>query len=85
MNTFNYFYRVTILRLVLRQWQFIQSTLQKSSFTSCQEKEIADLTLQTIYSLQSESEIELLWQKTIQQADVLQITQPSLPHKKTTC
>ena len=84
MNTFNYFYRVTILRLVLRQWQFIQSTLQKSSFTSCQEKEIADLTLQTIYSLQSESEPEILWQKTIQQAEVLEITQPSLPRKKAT-
>ena len=85
MNTFNYFYRVTILQLVLRQWQFIQSTLQKSCFISSQKKEIADLTLQTMYSLQSESELEILWQKTIQQAEVLEITQPSLPRKKTTC
>ena len=79
MNTFNYFYRVTILQLVLRHYYYIQynyitivfsdnlsKTLQKSSLISCQGKEIADLTLQTINSLRSESEFELLWQKTLQ-------------------
>ena len=40
------------------------------------------MTLQTINSLRSESEFELLWQKTVQQAEVLEITQPSLPHKR---
>ena len=79
MNTFNYFYRVTILQLVLRHFYYIQynyitivfsdnlsKTLQKSSLISCQGKEIADLTLQTVNSLRSESEFELLWQKTLQ-------------------
>ena len=55
---------------------------QTSSFTSCQGKEIADLTLQTVNSLRSESEFELLWQKTVQQAEVLEITQPSLPRNQ---
>ena len=45
-------------------------------------KKTADLTLQTINSLRSESEFELLWQKTVQQAEVLEITQPSLSHKR---
>ena len=40
------------------------------------------MTLQTINSLRSESEFELLWQKTVQQAKVLEITQPSLPRKR---
>ena len=40
------------------------------------------MTLQTINSLRSESEFELLWQKTVQQAEVLEITQPSLSHKR---
>ena len=53
-----------------------------SSLTSCQRNGIADLTLQAINSLRSESEFELLWQKTVQQADVLEITQPSLPRKR---
>ena len=78
MNTFNHFYGVTILQLVLRHSSNLSKTLQKSSLTSCQGKETADLTLQTINSLRSESEFELLWEKTVQQAEVLETTQSSL-------
>ena len=59
VNTFNYFYGVTMLQLVLRHSDNLSKTLQKFSLTSCQGKEIADLTLQTINSLRSESEFEL--------------------------
>ena len=82
MNAFNYFYGVTILQLVLRNSDNLSKTHQKSSLSSCQGKEIADLMQQTINSLRSESEFELLWQKTVQQAEVLEITQPSLPRKR---
>ena len=67
MNTFNYFYGVTILQIVLRDSENLSKTLQKFSVTSCREKEIADLILQTINSLWSESELELLWQNYIKQ------------------
>ena len=40
------------------------------------------MTLRTINSLQSETEFELLWQKTVQQAEVLETTQPSPPRKQ---
>ena len=70
MTTFNCLYGVTILQLVLRDSENLSKTLQKSSVTSCQRKEIADLTLQTINSLRSK------------QAEVLEITQPSLPRKR---
>ena len=82
MNTFNYFYGVTILQLVLRHSDNLFKTLQKSSLTSWQGKEIADLALQTINSLRSESEFELPWQKMVQQAEILEITQPSPPLKR---
>ena len=48
MTTFDCFYGVTISQLVLRDSDNLSKTLQKSSLTSCQRKEIADLTLQTI-------------------------------------
>ena len=70
MTIFDCFYGVTILQLVLRDSDNLSKTLQKSSLTSCQRKEIADLTLQTINSLRSK------------QAEVLEITQPSLPRKR---
>ena len=60
MITFDYFYGVTILQLVLRHSDNLSETLQKFSLTSCQVKEIADLALQTINSLRSESELQLL-------------------------
>ena len=82
MITFDYFYGVTILQLVLRHSDNLSETLQKFSLTSCQVKEIADLALQTINSLRSESELQLLWKKTVQRAEVLEITQPSLPRKR---
>ena len=40
------------------------------------------MTLQTINSLRSENEFEFLWQKTVEQAEVLEITQPSFPRKR---
>ena len=70
MTTFNCLYGVTILQLVLRDSDNLSKTLQKSFVTSCQRKEIADLTLQTINSLRSK------------QAEVLEVTQPSLPRKQ---
>ena len=66
MTTFDCFYGVTILQLVLRNSDNLSKTHQKSSLSSCQGKEIADLMQQTINSLRSESEFELLWQKTLQ-------------------
>ena len=68
MNTFNYYYTVTILQLVLRHKGNLSKTLQKYFLTSCQGKKINDLRLQAINSVQPESELELLWQKTTQQA-----------------
>ena len=82
MNTFNYFYGVTILQLVLRHSENLSKILQKSSLNSCLGKKNADLTLQTINSLRSENEFEFLWQKTVEQAEVLEITQPSFPRKR---
>ena len=81
MNTLNYFYGVTILQLVLGHSDDLSNTIQPSSLTFCQGKKFTDLTLQTINSLRSESEFELLWQKAIQQAEVLEKAQPSLPRK----
>ena len=74
MNTFNYSYAVTILQLVLRHKDNLSKTFQKCFFTSCQGKQINDLRLQTINSVRPGSELELLWQKTTQQA--------SLPRKQ---
>ena len=67
---FDWFYGVTILQLVLRNSDKLPKTLQKSSLTSCQGKEIADLTLQAKNSLRSN------------QAELLEVTQPSLPRKR---
>ena len=46
------------------------------------KKKNADLTLQTINSLRSENEFEFLWQETVEQAEVLEITRPSFPRKR---
>ena len=70
MTTFDCFYGVSILQLVLRDSDNLSKTLQKSSLTSCQRKEIVGLTLQTINSLRSK------------QAEVLEVTQPSLPRRR---
>ena len=82
MTTFECFYGVTILQLVLRGSDSLSKTLRKSSLTSCQGKEIADLTLQTINSLLSKSKFEILLQKMVQQEAVLEIPQSSLPLKR---
>ena len=51
MYTFSYIYAVTILQLALRHSDNLSKTLQKSFLTSYQEKEMADLTMQTINSI----------------------------------
>ena len=77
MTTFDYFYGVTILQLVLRQ------TIYPKHFKSLllllvRQKKLLIWHYRQQDSLWSESEFELLWQKTVQQAEVLEI----LPRKR---
>ena len=70
MNTFSYFYGVTILELVLRPNDNFSSTLQKPPTTACHWKEVADLTLVTLISLQSDKIFDLIWKKELKDANL---------------
>ena len=63
MDTFNYFYRVTILELVLHHSDNYSGILQKPLTTASQGKEVAGLTLVTLNSLRSDENFDLIWDK----------------------
>ena len=68
MDTFNYFYGVTILELVL--WQ--------PSATVCHGKKVAELTFVTLSSLRSDEIYYLIRDKVLKDANTLQLTEASL-------
>ena len=81
IDTFNYFYGVTILELVLRQNDNFSRTLQKPPTTACQGKEVADLTLVMLISLRSDEMLDLIWEKVLKDANSLQLAEKPRPHK----
>ena len=53
METFNYFYDVNVLQLLLRHSYELSTTLQSPPMTVCQEKNSVGLTIKTWQSLRS--------------------------------
>ena len=72
MDTFNYFYGVTKLELVLR----------KPSTTACHGKKVAELTLVTLNYLRSDEIFYLTRDKVLKDANTLQLTEASLLRKR---
>ena len=80
METFDFFFGVTLGELILRQSDNLSRTLQKSTISASEGQCVADMTVRTLQSIRNDSNFDLFWEKTTQDANKAGTTEPSLPN-----
>ena len=79
MKRSDYFYGVTLRDLILRHSDKLSRTLQKTDISSAEGQEVAELTVQMLKSLGSNSIFNFFWKTVTKVADTLDIGAPHLP------
>ena len=83
LNTFEYFYGVSLGNRILQNSDNLSRTLQKVDIFAAERQEVATImTLQTLKSLRSDANFKLSWTKITRMAEALEIPESHLPHQK---
>ena len=82
METFQYFFSLSLAEMILRHTDNLSKTLQSPKFSSTQGYEIAMLTVKTLQSIRSESDFNLFWEKVEIGRCSFAIKDPCLPRKR---
>ena len=78
----NNLYSVTLGELILRHSDNLSRTFQKSTISAAEGQCVADMTVRTLQSIRNDSNFDLFWEKTTQDANKAGTTEPSLPRRK---
>ena len=79
MKTFQFYFGVCLLHSVLSQTDNLSKTLQHTTFSAAEGQQLVKMTTTTLQSIRSEEMFKLFWQKTVIQANALDIEEPTLP------
>ena len=82
METFQYFYGVTLGELILRHTDNLSRTLQKSDISAAQGQEVADLTVKTLPKMRTDENFDLFWKTITRKANTLDLPEPQLPLRR---
>ena len=82
METFNYFFGVSLGALIFGHSDNLSKTLQHTYISAVEGQSIAQMSIQTLQKLRSESQFDLFWLKINRNATELDIPEPSLPRKR---
>ena len=82
MNTFDFFFGITILHTLLRHTDNLSKTLQNAQMSAAEGQQLAKMTIATLQSLREEEAFDMFWERAITESSELDIGEPSLPRKR---
>lgn len=82
METFQYFYGVTLGEIILWHTDNLSRTLQKSDISDAQGQEVADLTVKTLQKMRTDESFDLFWKTISRKATTLDLPEPELPRRR---
>ena len=83
MQTFDYFFGVSLGELVLKHSDNLSKTLQSTAMSAAEGQKIAAMTVGTLQSIRSDDKFELFWEVVSKSATGLDVEEPKLPiHRK---
>ena len=82
METFRYFYGVTLGELMLQHTDNLSRTLQKSDISAAQGQEVAGLTVKTLQKIRTDESFDLFWKTITRKATTLDLPEPQLPRRR---
>ena len=68
--------------MILRHTDNLSHILQKSDISTVKGQDITTITVKTLYSLRADEEYRLFWQKSVLNANRLQVNEPALPCRR---
>ena len=82
METFEYFYCVSLGALVLKHSDNLSKTLQHTYISVSEGREIAELTVKTLQKMRSDGSFDMFWNTVTKRSKELKVIDPCLPSKR---
>ena len=82
MQTFDFFYGATLAYMILRHTDNLSRALQKSDISAAEGQDTTTMTVKTLQSLRADDKFHFFWQKSILEANRLQVNEPALPRRR---
>ena len=82
MESFNYFFGISIGELVLKHGDNLSKALQNESISAAEGQKLASMTVSTLTKIRDAEQYDLFWQLVIKKASVLDVSKPMLPRKR---
>ena len=82
MQTFKFFFCITLSEMILRHTDKLTQTLQQPSLSSVEGHAVSMLTVLTLTGLRTEGNFDLLWEKVLKIKEEVDVGDPQLPRKR---
>ena len=82
MESFDYFFGISIAELVLRHGDNLSATLQNSTISAAEGHRVASLTVNTIAMMRTDESFSLFWELVQKKAAVVHVNEPRLPRRR---
>ncbi|XP_065191909.1 zinc finger MYM-type protein 1-like [Sycon ciliatum] len=82
METFNFFFGISLARLVLAHGDNLSVSLQSSTMSAAEAQKIARLTVDTITKMRTENSFSMFWEATVAKRHQFDVSEPQLPRKR---
>ena len=83
MQTFDFFYGATLAYMILRHTDNLNHALQKGDISAAEGQDTTMMTaVKTLQSLITDNNFHLFLQKCVLEANHLQVSKPTLPHRR---
>ena len=82
MDMFQYLYGIMLSEMILRHADNLSRNLQNKSLSAEEGQQVAQMTVDTITSLQNDDAFDLMWEKVSRKARTLNVSEPQLPRKR---
>ena len=82
METFEYYFGVTILLKILGYSDNLSRSIQSPDLTATDAKYLANCTVETLEKIRNDRDFDLLWNDFNEKADSLDLREPKQPRKR---
>ena len=82
MESFNFFFGISLGYLVIRHGDNFFAALQKANISAADGKRVASMTVSALAEMRSEKAFNLLWESVKSKMSSFDISEPKLPGKR---
>ena len=82
MESFNYFFGISIGKLILKHGDNLSKALQNEYISAAEGQRLASMTVTTLTKIRDAEQYDLFWQLILRKASVLDVSKPTLPRKR---